>query len=540
MAEMFPRELLAEEVKSNGERKVFEVLRDELAAPWQAYHSVSWVARDHAKGAIDGEIDFVLCHPEQGILCLEVKGGNLDSRGGSWFTGPQGAQAQIRDPFTQALDHRYSLERHIVGASIAGAREWLIGQAIVLPDVTVHELALAPDAQRELIIDRIDLRDVQAAIERVIAYHRGSREQRKAPGAEGALALRNLLVPAVTLRVPLAEEVVEEEVALIGLTEDQGVLLARMSRTPRLAITGCAGSGKTMLAVEHAKRLAEAGTNVLFVCFNKALQQHLRDRERTSGIDFYTFHGLCTHLAKRAGIDLPANDLPLDYFERVLPEALLEAASELGPQYGALIVDEAQDLEDEWFETLLYLLEDEKKGNVWLFFDDNQRIFESGFSPGGDFLRFDLNVNCRNTQSIHREVIKHYEGSVVPEVRGPLGREVELHRSDDQPQAVASVIERLCGEGEIPPQDVVVLSGHGVENSLVYKSMQGDYSLTRKRGELGSKVFFSSIRGFKGLESPVVILCELEELDDTREQQLYVGLSRARSHCVVVGSEPLS
>ena len=64
----------------------------------------------------------------------------------------------------------------------------------------------------------------------------------------------------------------------------------------------------------------------------------------------------------------------------MLPEALLEAAGELGPQYGALIVDEAQDLEDEWFETLLCLLEDEKKGNVWLFFDDNQRIFDSGFS----------------------------------------------------------------------------------------------------------------------------------------------------------------
>lgn len=538
MAEMFPRELLSDEVKSNGERKVFELLRDELNAPWQAYHSVSWVARDHADGAIDGEIDFVLCHPEQGVFCLEVKGGNLDSRGGSWFTGPHGAQTQIKDPFAQALDHRYSLERYIVGASIAESREWLIGHAIVLPDVTVHELALAPDAKRELIIDRIDLRDVPAATDRVIAYHRGSREQRKAPGADGALALRNLLVPTVTLRVPLAEEIVEEQVALIELTADQGMLLARLGRTPRLAITGCAGSGKTMLAVEHAKRLAEAGTSVLFICFNKALQQHLRDKERTSGVDFFTFHGLCTHLAKRAGIKLASDDLPADYFDRVLPDALLEAVSELGPQYGAMIVDEAQDLEDEWFETLLCLLEDEKKGNVWLFFDDNQRIFESGFSPGDDFLRFELSVNCRNTQSIHREVMKHYEGSIVPEVQGPLGREIELHATDDQPHAVSSIIEQLCDHGEVPPQDVVVLSAHGVENSLVYKSMRGTYSLTRKRGELGDRVFFSSIRGFKGLEAPVVVLCELEDLDDTREQQLYVAISRARSHCVIVRSDP--
>ena len=37
------------------------------------------------------------------------------------------------------------------------------------------------------------------------------------------------------------------------------------------------------------------------------------------------------------------------------------------------------------------------------------------------------------------------------------------------------------------------------------------------------------------LESPVVVLCELEDLDDeTIDQQLYVGFSRARNHCVVV------
>jgi len=361
---MFPPELLADEVMSNGERKVFDLLRDELPGPWRGYHSVSWVARDHAEGAIDGEIDFVVCHPEEGVLCLEVKGGNIDSRGGSWYTGPSGAQTQIRDPFKQALDHRYSLERHIVGNAIASSKEWLIGQAIVLPDVTVHELALAPDAPRELIVDRIDLRDLPAAIERVLDYHRGSRDKRKPPGVDGAEALGRLLKPTVTLRVPLAQEIVEEEVALITLTEEQGMLLARLGRTPKLAVIGCAGSGKTVLAVEHAKRMADAGRRVLFVCFNKDLSQHLRDRERGSGVEFQTFHALSMHLAKRAGIKLPTyerGEAPPEYFDEVLPDALLTAAAELGPQYDALVVDEAQDLHDAWYETLLLLLEDERK-----------------------------------------------------------------------------------------------------------------------------------------------------------------------------------
>ena len=53
---------------------------------------------------------------------------------------------------------------------------------------------------------------------------------------------------------------------------------------------GCAGSGKTMLAVEQAKRLAAKGEDVLFVCFNTGLKNHLREREASSGVEFWNFH----------------------------------------------------------------------------------------------------------------------------------------------------------------------------------------------------------------------------------------------------------
>lgn len=97
------------------------------------------------------------------------------------------------------------------------------------------------------------------------------------------------------------------------------------------------------------------------------------------------------------------------------------------------------------------------------------------------------------------------------------------------------MIERLCGQDEVPPQDVVVLSSDARERSAVGQDPRGRYAYIDERGKLGPYVQFSSIRGFKGLESPVVILCDLEDLDDaSRAQQLYVGLSRARNHCVIV------
>lgn len=451
-----------------------------------------------------------------------------------------GAPERIRDPFTQALDHRYALTRRIDAVKGWHGRDMLIVHALALPDVTVHQLVLAPDAPREILLDRGDVRgDLSGALERVLAFHRGARERRGAPGADGAAMLRELLAPSFSLRVPMAEEFLDEEEVLIRLTSEQSLALARLARNRRLVVYGCAGSGKTMLAVEHAKRLARSGLRVLFVCFNRALAQHLRNAERDKRVDFFSFHGLCTHLAGQARIKLPQyarGSAPAGYFDDVLPDALVEAIGRIGEQYDALVVDEAQDLRESWFTALQCTLREEHRAAIWLFVDDNQRIFHDASAIPDDYMSFELTVNCRNTQSIHREVMKLYRGAVVPDVRGPLGRAVELHHAEDPVKVVAGVIERLCGEEEIPPQDIVVLSAHGWENSRVaHAPTRGRHTLTKERGKLGRYVHFSSIRAFKGLESPVVILCELEDLDDdTADQQLYVGLSRARNHCVIV------
>ena len=104
---------------------------------------------------------------------------------------------------------------------------------------------------------------------------------------------------------------------------------------------------------------------------------------------------------------------------------------------------------------------------------------------------------------------------------------------------VAAVLERLCGQDGVSPREVVVLSSHGREKSAVFAAGAGRLRYTDRRGGGRDAVYFSSIRGFKGLESPVVVLCELEDLDEaTRDQQLYVGISRARNHCIVLAPGP--
>jgi len=443
----------------------------------------------------------------------------------------------MKDPFKQALDHRYDLERLI--STVDGWRgdKLFIAHGLAFPYITIHQLKLAPDAPREILVDRNEIKEPAEAIERVLAFHRGARDKRRAPGEDGAAMLRDLLVPRVSIPVPMAQEFLEEEEQLVLLTHDQSIALRRMARDKRMVITGCAGSGKTMLAVEHAKRLAANGDRVLFSCFSKALAQHLRQREKTKGVDFFNFHSLCFYLAHRAGVKLPEfdGDPPASYWEEDLPEALVQAIDQLGEQYDALIVDEAQDFHTSWLDALMYTLRNAEYAPVWLFMDDNQRVYDVKLDVPREFRPWDLTVNCRNTQAIHCEVMKKYEGEMQPEALGPPGRDIELVHSEDQAQAVAAVLERLCGQEEIPPQDVVVLSSHGFKKSRVAKGLPGRYRLVDERGKLGNNVYCSSIRGFKGLESPVVVLCELEDLDDASvDQQLYVALSRAKNHCVVV------
>src|SRR4051794_28337666 len=102
MARIYPPEITEQEV-TRSERRVFEALRDGLSDDWEVFHSVSWVSRDHAEGASDGEIDFVLCHPERAIVALEVKGKGIESVHGSWRRIERdGRRVGIKDPFKQA------------------------------------------------------------------------------------------------------------------------------------------------------------------------------------------------------------------------------------------------------------------------------------------------------------------------------------------------------------------------------------------------------------------------------------------------------
>lgn len=540
MARMYP-EPIRPDTRSQAERTLYSELQRQLPNTFIVFHSIAWQIRDTVSGVQDGETDFAVVHPDQGILLLEVKGGRIryDGRTEQWFSN----QNPIKDPFKQGRQAKYSLLKKLQELPFWRSRWVTVGYAAVFPDVAVKgDLRL--DAPRELILDAWDMTELPAWIDTAFQYLQGLRPDDGPLGAAGVGELIEMLSPSWDLRPLLSTEILEEQRELVHLTEEQFVMLDFLGRHRRAAISGCAGSGKTTLAMEKARRLAEHDFRVLLTCFNVNLAEFLRaDEALPRNLDILNFHKLATDLCRRADV-LPTGPRDDRFWDAVLPECMMDTVDRLGTQYDAIIVDEGQDFRGNWWIPLQCLLHDPDQGILYVFFDDNQNLYRATQSISLELAPFPLTRNCRNTQHIHKTVMQFYKSDQMPLAQGPLGRPVELHTYADARElkrTLSRVLHRLVAEESLPTEDIVILTPKGRERSALWHlGPVGNFQLTERWTTGGGEVFCSTIHSFKGLESPVVILTEIEPYA-ARDSDLllYVGCSRACNHLIVIASTRL-
>lgn len=364
-------------------------------------------------------------------------------------------------------------------------------------------------------------------------------------------ALVDLLVPTRTLRPRIAEILERERRKIDELTQQQFSALKMLKRYKRAAIVGGAGTGKTLLAMEKAQQLAEAGYRVLFVCFNRTLADWLGRNIASEQIHVSTFHSLVGTVIN--WVRLPSvGPMDMGTFRQKAPDLLLDAASLMHTPgsgvedklFDAIIVDEAQDFEDTWWISLQELLRDPQDGVFYVFFDDNQRIYTQISHIPMEQEPFYLLENCRNTQSIHAALTPYARTPEETECMGPEGRPVEVIPAANKQEARAAlqrVLHRLANEEGLSSDDIVLLTPSSERRSQWQPDqMVGNFILTWNMAtEMHEAIRVCTIYRFKGLESAVVILSELDQSPgDIRDQLLYVGLSRARHHVVVIGELP--
>lgn len=519
---------------ANGaERKVWQALIDQLE-PGDLVIPGKRVT-DHLK---DHEVDFFVAIEGAGIVCLEVKGGEVWHDGDTWRQKRRGREVGI-DPVRQAREACYALRSFIENDPrwSQGRLRW--DHVVVLPNTDLPDDFALPDCPRWKVIDRSDLTEIAAKLRHVLHSQKLDRPFLSKDGIDQlgeALSGRGLPQRSVVSRA------LENEDAADILTEHQSVILDAIRLLNRVEIRGGAGSGKTFLAMEQARRLARDGQRVALVCYSHGLASYLERitaawNRRQQPAYVGEFHDLGKRWGAPAGPDESLRtEQTVQFWEHDLPAQMTELAMQLddGQRFDAIVVDEAQDFADAWWDPLLAALKDDETGGLYVFTDEGQRVFHRHGSPPVPLVPLVLDHNLRNTRQIanaFQPLVDHpmrFLGGEGPAVKYvACSRAEAMNAGDDE-------VELLLEQGW-RPEDVALLTTGTRHPEQRERQAAGNAAYWDSFWD-ADQVFYGHVLGFKGLERRAVVLVVNEEsaFDRSRER-LYVGLSRARDQLVVCG-----
>jgi RecA/RadA recombinase len=528
MATFFPKQQPEEMPLS--ERLTWRAL-EALPDPWRVFYSVGWQGLRHGREG-DGEADFVLFHPQRGIVILEVKGGSISVVDGEWFTVPYGGGAPrpIRNPYQQASDSKHALLRKLSELPIR--RLPTVCHAVVFTSGEVGD-DIGLIGPRAITICESDLVDVPAAVEGVLRHW----EAKASLTLEEATSVTRLLAPTVTIRTGLRAAIAASEKQLVELTNQQLVAVNGLRRSRRTVILGGPGTGKTIVAVHRARELEAQGGRVLLTCFNQPLAARLTTELADTQVDVMTFHSLCLREAHRAGIEVPT-PIADSWWEVGAADVLLQSIESSPTSCDAILVDEGQDFLPDWLTSLELMLADPAEGIFTLFADEHQAIFRSGWLPTKNATEYVLGINCRSTGSIVKRV-NAIIGSMDANLgtKGPAPVFVSVASLDEAVEDTQQTVARLVDDEFLEPTTIAVLCE--TRNTVDrLRSLSGGSTSFVEPGKAG--VVAETIHRFKGLESETVVVLFEGTNDLAADPSLaYVGLSRARSMLVVIGPKSL-
>jgi hypothetical protein len=526
MARMYPQRL--PENVSPSERPIFTALQ-QLPDPWRVFHSVAWQSRRKGRQG-DGEADFVLLHPNHGLIVIEAKGGSITIKDGDWFTSNKSGLYPI-DPFEQAVSSKHALVRYLRDA-IPDLPRIEAGHAVWFPGVKASG-DLSAEAPDVLVLDRTDLKRPGAAINDVVNHW----NLHKAIDDASIEAITQRLAPTIMIRHTLADDVADVEARQVHLTEMQRRAVAGLVRARRVLVFGGAGTGKTVLAEDRARRLSDDGFRVVLTCFNRplgdALAAEFADRDHvTAG----SFHHLARQWIIEAGLDFP-EEVPKGFWDDPVGELLLEAFTVGDFAADAIIIDEGQDFDDSWFMALEGALDDPDEGLFLVFADPHQAIYRDDWEPPIDAVEYSLDTNCRNTNQIAAVVGRIYGDDLrAMGTDGPEPMFISVDSPDGIDKALRGVLHSLVNEGNLSTDDVVILTQRReTKDHLVGESLAG--LPIEAVGNRSTGVAVETIHRYKGLEASAAIVI-LSRLEKPRDRALaYIGMSRPRVQLVIIGPQ---
>lgn len=518
------------EYKSNAEKKVFRLLQEVDIEAGYAFHSVGLPI--HEKKSYS-EADFIVVTP-RGIACLEVKGGSVDCTNGIWSFQNRFGEMNYKNegPFEQASGALFALKNALV-KRLPWVEKVSFATGVIFTDVTFayRGVSVIP----EIIYDFSSTENIGEYIENIHSYwdlrnHKRmysvlSQEQMN----EIKCAIRDDLHFVPSLKT--ISNAVDEQ--LIRLTEEQIKTMDSLSENDKILVSGPAGSGKTLIAIEYAKRKAAEGRRVLYLTYNKGIASYLSALDIPNSIVVKHLHGL---ISDYINLDTNRTHEP-QYFSTIWPDQFVKYLSSHNiATYDVLFVDEGQDLINmKYFPIFDKLLKRGLYNGNWaIFYDPNQNIFnQSKFDKSLNELlrnhptRCRLTKNCRNTEQIAN--FTSYCSTINPgEAHIPGDRVCFItYNENNLDDAFDELLSKIINDG-IPKEDIKIISTVALNNSVLagYNGKFKDAIESFNPTASTDKIQFATIQSFKGLDAKVVIATDITGLDN--KLLLYTLFTRAR------------
>ena len=532
MALMYPPS--PREYKENSlEGTMFEAFK-KLSDEYMVFHSMT-ITTLEGEVIEQSETDFVIFHPKKGILCVEAKAGQANCKDRVWYYG-NGEVMPHDGPFCQASTNMFNLIEYFKYKNCGDIlKRCKFLYAVWFPSVTdekIRKVDLPANAPKEIIISKDSFDNIEDKIDSIFSFSFMAKRETNLTSDDVDRIINRVLAPSFNL-VSLVEVIDNHrEVVFRKMLNEQVLLLNYLEEQNSAVINGLGGTGKTVMAVEKARKHAEQGEKVLFLCYNKKLREYLKETYKIDNVFYYTIDGLACFLCntEEPNYEMLKTLLETMYCESSFP-------------FQHIIVDEGQDFgrenigECELIDLLKdNVLEDEsRRGSFYMFYDKNQMV-QSDKVP--DYIteadcRLTLYRNCRNTKHIATTSLRFLNSDKQPKlfdaaIEGNLPQISIVEKKEDAICVVNGLLDDYVEAGY---KDIVILTAKTEEKSILKEEASKGAYLFK-----GKKYLFTTCRKFKGLEADVVILIDVDSsnLGASDDKNLYVGASRAKFELGIV------
>lgn len=531
---------------SKGEIKIFNALKStEGYGGWYCLHSLDLPEHEYKSS---GEIDFLLVGPG-GIYALEIKGGDVSFKDGIW---DYGYKRKKESPFQQAESAIRALLKRINENRINGLsqKNFYWGYGVIFTSIQFNIESSAWD--KEVILDEYQIFNnpyyMEKYLDRLIIYWQQHHGKCNLLSDEDVRSLVNYFRPSFEKIATLRLSVEEVEGAFVDLTNEQYQCLDAMAENDRVIFDGGAGTGKTFVAIEEARRKCSEGKSVLFLCFNPVLAEYLNHNLTDERLKITSVHALFFDtLENKSDFDRHPvlKELNSEKYIFKLPEMVLDQIS-IGDseKYDVIIIDEAQDLLSENYIMIIdYFLKGGFEKGVWRIFIDsrNQKgvlgIFEeSAYKSLRNISQgvYRLNRNVRNTRQIVNDT-KLWTGLDFSSVSPVSGPEIKIHYYSDRTDHInqmKDLVKEIVSES-LQPGYLTFLSTVPLKESVVSEECFRRYRIREiDRSRILDFPFnsytYSMIADFKGLENSVIVVTDIDEGSLNQPELFYVAFTRTR------------